>query len=111
MSMCISLSMPLLILDETMLFYHTLSGTLTSKPSSLVKNWAVQVSRAASKSNGPSPIRSIHTAASMTLHSNTRLTKLSNVLITSKVQALNNKTDDGASPGPGGFVDEDETEE
>jgi hypothetical protein len=103
--------MPLLILDETTLFYHTLSVTLTSKPSGLVKNWAVQVSRAASKSNGPSPIRSIHTAASATLHSNTCLTKSSNVLVTSKIQASKDKTDDGTSPGPGGFVDKDETEE
>ncbi|KAI0244903.1 hypothetical protein BJV78DRAFT_1290487 [Lactifluus subvellereus] len=59
----------------------------------------------------PNSAGSIHTATSTTIHLNACSTKLSNVaLVAGKTQASNSEPV-GVSLGPGGFKDEDETEE
>ncbi|KAI0245148.1 hypothetical protein BJV78DRAFT_1159026, partial [Lactifluus subvellereus] len=83
------------------------------KPSGRVKNWIAHVPQGAPPESAgrPNSAGSIHTATLTTIHSNACSTKLSNVaLVAGKTQASNSEPV-GVSLGPGGFEDEDETEE
>ncbi|KAI0245227.1 hypothetical protein BJV78DRAFT_1356894 [Lactifluus subvellereus] len=86
---------------------------MIGKPSGRVKNWIAHVPQGAPPESAgrPNSAGSIHTATSTTIHSNACSTKLSNVvLVAGKTQASNSEPV-GVSLGPGGFEDEDETEE
>ncbi|KAI0244989.1 hypothetical protein BJV78DRAFT_1289749 [Lactifluus subvellereus] len=86
---------------------------MIGKPSGHIKNWIAHVPQGAPpESTGrPNSAGSIHTATLTTIHLNAHSTKLSNVaLVAGKTQASNSEPV-GVSLGPGGFEDEDETEE
>jgi hypothetical protein len=102
------MSLPLLVLDETTLFYHTLSVTKPSKAAGLIKSWAANVSEVvhlASKTKAPASTR---TATSTTLNNpKARTTATSRaVVISSKIKVKSEPVDNVL-----GFADKDETEE
>jgi len=101
------MSLPFLVLDETTLFYHTLSVTKPSKAAGLIKSWTANVSEAVHAALNTKVPAAKRTSSSTTLNdSKARMTTTSSaIVVSSRIKVKNEPVD------MQGFIDEDETEE
>jgi len=102
------MSLPLLILDEMTLFYHTLSVIKPGKAASLIKSWAANVSEVvhlASKTKAP--VSTCTTTSTTLNHPKAHMTTTSSVVVISSKIKVKSKPADNVQ----GLTNEDETEE